>query len=98
MTNFPPPPPPNRPALAVPESMPSSCHCEHADPGLVRLRALMAGGMGQWEASRKVWPPPEPPVPVAPPVVLPEAITPRPARRSDRHARLLNRWINREVS
>lgn len=30
------------------------CTCD--DPELERLRELIAGGMGQWEASRVVWP------------------------------------------
>lgn len=36
-----------------------SCGCEDKD--LLRLRDLMAAGLGQWEASRLIWSPTTPP-------------------------------------
>lgn len=89
------PTPPNvRPERAAPSAVVWSCACETEDPELVRMKALMAGGMSQHDASQEVWG--APPRPAAP-VELPPAITPR-TRRPNRHARLLNRWINKEVS
>lgn len=90
LVNRPTPPVVDRPELAVPKTVGSSCGCEFEDPDLVRLRDLMAGGMSQHDASQEIWGAPPPPALVD----LPPAITPRPSR----HARLLNRWINREVS
>lgn len=43
------PPDPSRDPAPKPD-----CACD--DPQLERLRELITGGMGQWEASRVVWP------------------------------------------
>lgn len=53
------PPPVRRPELDVPDAMEPSCTCEDKD--LDRLRALMAKGIPQWEASRILWSPTVPP-------------------------------------
>jgi hypothetical protein len=49
LSTLPGPPDPSRDPAPKP-----ACTCD--DPELDRLRELIGGGMGQWEASRLLWP------------------------------------------